>query len=370
MTIRWPLALTGLASLACGGEATEELPAWTLVEERRIGSSGEGPDGFADVRGLHVDRRGNIWVIEFSTKDLRVFAPDGRHVRTVSRDGKGPGEFSYPDGLAGDRDGLIWVHDPVNQRFSLFDEDGRYVRQVSFLSGGYGYIWGGGIDASGEIWNPIIGPDPTGTPGARYQRFRPDGTVRDTVRVPPCGSAEPDLSMYFQAKGSFMQVPFAAGPVGGLRLGGESWCAPSSLEYRIVARRVPGGDSVAAIVGRTEEVPVTAAERADAEEEVRRFFTRIGAPVPDLGRIPGRKPQLLGIRVDESERVWVRRATASGTTTWDLYERSGRPVATVTAAFAPSVYHPFIVRGDRFYGLVRNEDEVPQVVIARVERSR
>lgn len=370
MTIGRHLALVGLASLACGGEATEEFPAWNLVEERRIGSSGEGPDGFADVRGLHVDRGGNIWVIEFSTKDLRVFAPDGRHVRTVSREGKGPGELSYPDGLAGDRDGLVWVHDPLNQRFSLFDEDGRYVRQVSFLSGGYGYLWFGGIDASGEIWNPLIGHDPSGAPGPRYQRIRSDGTVRDTVRVPPCGSAEPDPSTFFQATGSFMRVPFAAGPVSGMHFGGESWCAPSSLEYRIVARRVPGGDSVAAIVGRTEEVPVTAAERAEAEEEVRGFFTRIGAPTPDLGRIPGRKPQLMGIQVDESERVWVRRATPGGVTTWDLYERTGRPIATVTAPFDPSVYHPAIVRGDRYYGIVRNEDEVPQVVIARVERPR
>src|SRR5207244_1014807 len=96
------------------------------------------------------------WILEYSTKDIRIFDPSGKHLRTIGRSGKGPGEFTYPDGMALAPDGLVWVHDPQNARFSIFDQEGKFVRQQLALTNGYGYVWQGGIDRQGRIWDHLI----------------------------------------------------------------------------------------------------------------------------------------------------------------------------------------------------------------------
>src|SRR6266542_1092390 len=82
------LAAAGAAPSRAGAQTHAE---WRFVQELRIGSEGEGPDGFSDIRGIVVDRKGNLWVLEFSTQDIRVFDPSGKYLRTIGRKGKGPG---------------------------------------------------------------------------------------------------------------------------------------------------------------------------------------------------------------------------------------------------------------------------------------
>ncbi|MGE3618532.1 MAG: 6-bladed beta-propeller, partial [Gemmatimonadales bacterium] len=61
----------------------------------RIGADPNDPEGLSQVKGLHVTERGDVWILEASTYDIRVFDSTGRPVRRIGRKGQGPGEFLW-----------------------------------------------------------------------------------------------------------------------------------------------------------------------------------------------------------------------------------------------------------------------------------
>ena len=63
----------------------------SLVEELRIGSKeGDGVDAFGAIQGLAVLPTGAVAVFDGSVPALRLFSPEGKHLRTLGRDGAGP----------------------------------------------------------------------------------------------------------------------------------------------------------------------------------------------------------------------------------------------------------------------------------------
>jgi hypothetical protein len=67
----------------------------------------------------------------------------------------------------------------------------------------------------------------------------------------------------------------------------------------------------------------------------------------------------------------VRRTSADTTASvFDVFDRTGSHVASVEAPFAPWRFLNPVIRGDQFYALVRDEDDVPYVVRARIVRPR
>ena len=69
---------------------------WHLLEELRLGQvDGTGPEVFGDVHDVAVDEKGHIYVLDYGSKEVRVFDREGRHLRNMARDGEGPGEFRY-----------------------------------------------------------------------------------------------------------------------------------------------------------------------------------------------------------------------------------------------------------------------------------
>jgi hypothetical protein len=94
------------------------------------GADAERATLFFNVRGLHLDRRGAVWVADRGTNEVRVFAADGTHQATAGRTGDGPGEFRQIrllGPLAGDS---IAVWDDASQRMSVFTPDGTIARTV------------------------------------------------------------------------------------------------------------------------------------------------------------------------------------------------------------------------------------------------
>ncbi len=53
------------------------------------------------------DRDGNLCVVDYRNKDLKLFAPDGRYLRTLGRAGEGPGESRDARRLLQDAGGLL-----------------------------------------------------------------------------------------------------------------------------------------------------------------------------------------------------------------------------------------------------------------------
>ena len=61
---------------------------------------GDGPQGFGDIHDIAVDQAGRIYVLDFASKEVRVFGRDGAYLRAMAREGEGPGETRYRGGPA------------------------------------------------------------------------------------------------------------------------------------------------------------------------------------------------------------------------------------------------------------------------------
>ena len=74
---------------------------------------------------------GSIVAVDRGSAQIRVYDPDGQHLRTMGRQGEGPGEFENGPFqmwiVAGD---TIWAGDYFPWRYNLFSADGEFVRGV------------------------------------------------------------------------------------------------------------------------------------------------------------------------------------------------------------------------------------------------
>ena len=126
------LAALCLALGACQGSGVqEETDAGSLRRLRaepdmRIGSFQDPDLGFSRIGGVDVDREGNIYVVEMSVPEIRVFSPEGQLLRRIGGRGGGPGEFEGTPrfGVVGD---TIWAWDGRISRITLFDRQGHVL---------------------------------------------------------------------------------------------------------------------------------------------------------------------------------------------------------------------------------------------------
>lgn len=372
------LLLTAVTSLspiigACviGARALIAQAPWRLVEEVRIGNGESEAYTFTDIRGLAVGTNGRIFVLDYKTQEIRAFDSTGKFIKVIARRGHGPGEISNANGLGQAPDGTIWVNDPGNSRFTLFRPDGSFLRQHVVPIRGYGFIWDGMVDAEGRINDPLIGPDPKGRHIRRLRRYAADGTPGDTVDVPctPPGTASaPWIGRSKNGGSGSMTIPFTPRTQVALDPRGYAWCSTGEA-YRVVRVRLGKGDTVAVIHRDVAPVPVTASERATEIARADSFFKRYETSNVDYSQIPKVKPVIQALDVDDAGRLWARRTTASrSSTTFDLFDTNGSPIATVTGPFRISAFWHPVIRGDAMYTVVVDEDDVPMVVRARTTR--
>lgn len=113
------------------GANADTAPLLTLQEVQRIGSVDDPDVGFAAISDVDVDRDGNLYVFEMQQSHLRVYDPDGNHIRTIGRRGEGPGEFrtSPRFGIIGD---TIWTYQTFPRLLTLFDRAGNVLLTSRF----------------------------------------------------------------------------------------------------------------------------------------------------------------------------------------------------------------------------------------------
>ena len=378
-TIIAGLAAMSLAMAACSSGETAQ-PQWQLVEDLRIGGD-EGGDMtmFTDIRGIVAGPGGNIFVLDARPQEIRVFDSAGRFVRLAARKGQGPGEIAGGNGLLLVRDS-IWVNDPNNGRWSAWSAaDGAYLRQVSVPINSYGYIWEAGLDADGNIVDPISLPgtrtDANGRPTseARLRRVRTDGRIVDTLLFPACVQRNPPAKTTFTGSNpdggrTGQVIPFLAAPMGVLDGKGGYWCSPND-DYVIVHRSIATGDTLHTIRMPFTRLPVGAEERNEAIEVARKSLSRYQTVDADYSLIPASHPVFARFDADDQGRLWARRTTAKGAPLhFDVYERDGKRIAEVTSSVPFNRYPGLRVLGDRVYGVVNDADDIPSVVRARIVR--
>ena len=134
------------ASILATAQA-QEL-SFTLHEQLIIGDDEEAPSEylFYYPQIVRTDSRGNIYVKDARSADVRVFNANGRYVTTIGKRGEGPGELREVFGMHVDGDDRIIVADRMNRRLTIFtdmgksfttkslEEDGRTIQPRPILS--------------------------------------------------------------------------------------------------------------------------------------------------------------------------------------------------------------------------------------------
>lgn len=353
------LAVVSISAAATGHPRVQQT--WRLVEELRIGPTGEGPTSFATIRALEVDRAGRIYVLENQPQDIRVFAPDGRFLRHVGRPGAGPGEYQNAASFAWDSLGRLLVVDEQSARNSYFDTSGAFIEsRVRPVSGFYGWNWGGAVLADGRTIEMLRIPAGGDTRGA-FARVDAQGRLRDTLMLPP----GPAVSWQLQrgARHVVMQVPFSPRSFTAIDPRGFVWVGRSD-RYRITQLSLRG-DTVRTIERRVRTVPVA---RRDVDSIVESVAARFG-PGPDIDRslVPDSKPYFSAFFADDEGRLWVRVPVAAGArgTMFDVFDREGRYLASPSTPLSLGLN--VLVRRGMMYAAGLGEDDVPFVARLRLD---
>ncbi len=139
---------------AAPGKVDGQVPAPVIIER---GSNPEEPDCalrqqpnlrigtentpdetvFGNIIAYSVGPGGTIYVLDSTVPAVRVFARDGRYVRTIGRRGRGPGEFEQPYRLeVSGSDVMVFHRSPG--RMIRFDTTGTHISTglVPFSSAG------------------------------------------------------------------------------------------------------------------------------------------------------------------------------------------------------------------------------------------
>jgi sugar lactone lactonase YvrE len=309
----------------------EEGERWRLVEEVRIGAmDGTGPDVFGNIAGLAADDDGRIYVADSQASEIRIFAPDGRHLRTIGREGAGPGEFRQISGMDWDPEGRLWVMDAGNSRFAVVDPEEGFVESFRRDMGFRMFPWPGRLDRQGNL-HDLIMVEGEGNPMERERavvRYAGgDLSPLDTLVLPSFQASTFDLS----------------GDDGRRLVSAASLLADAVLDRGARRRHLdrnerPVSHPPGLALRRHDADPraslqagaVSATERQEAIDGLE-WFTNQGGRI-DASRIPDTKPAFGRLFEDEAGYLWVTATVAEGEPRrFDVFDPDGRYLGAVEA---------------------------------------
>jgi streptogramin lyase len=102
-----------------------------LLTLGKAGVSGDGLDTFNYPSDVFVAPNGDVFVADGhgGNTNARIvkFSSDGKFIKAWGKKGTGPGEFDGPHSLAMDTRGRLFVADRGNSRIQIFDQDGTFL---------------------------------------------------------------------------------------------------------------------------------------------------------------------------------------------------------------------------------------------------
>lgn len=307
---------------------------WRVVEELRIGQvDADGPELFSQVGSVLVDELDRIWVVDAISRELRIFAADGRFVRAVGRPGAGPGEFRRIGPVSLGPDGNIWVEDLSLRRWEVFDTTGERIggHPVVTSVGGAPRRWTRDgrlviVDQGGDVADlPLF---------VVYRRKSSSGdgaaevlVLEDTFALPELQFPEsivldaPDIRYSYE-----LPVPFAPLPGWIFTEDGELWVADGTGRYEIVHQSLRG-DAQLVLTRDYEPIPIPDSARVRAVDELLEEFGGEGVTsrrVAVLGRVPKQYPPFDAFFAATDGTLWVRRTLGDGIVGFDVFDADGR----------------------------------------------
>lgn len=360
--------------------ASGPLPTLVAEEELRVGTvEGRGPASFGLIRAVAVLPDGRFAVADGQAQEVRLFGPDGRHLRTFGGEGAGPGELRGMQGVHVDREGMLRVAEQGNARLSVFDPDTGFVTSYPLRLYRFAFrgSWDAVVDSTGRTFVNSSGRYGEG----RYDMLRVyDPQMNQLDSIPyhdSTGELERDLPGAWRVSlggtaWTWAPIPFYALAHDVLAPTGEFWSSTEGAARLEVARWTPPGDTSLVLTSERQPDPVSRAERDSAMAEVREDLAeRVSSPPSlDASRVPATKPPLYGLSLDDRGRLWVRiTEPTADSTVYDVFRRDGSYAETVRLPFRVDRYVPPVVRGDALWAVVTDEMDVQYVVRARLHPS-
>jgi hypothetical protein len=351
-----------------------EAPAtWRLEPDLRIGTLDRpGPAMFGHIADLAVHPDGRIVVLDAQAQEIRVFGPDGAHLRTFGRKGGGPGEYQGANGVVFGPDGLLRVPDAENARMSFVDPDSGFVRSHPYQPLMFGRTWAGIVDSVGQAWSPhyLMGEE-EGDPGAMaFVGYDTAGVAVDTLNRPrevphPLDDHPGRWSVFSEGRlVASVAVPDYAWEQHVLTRDLDVWSTTDGdPSYRLI-RWTPGPGDTTLVIETGRPLPPVDAEAADSV--IARYERQLGTSL-DRSKIPDHAPAIRAFFMDDDGRLWVQvRTPDDSLQTFDAYDANGAYLGTLVTDLALQATPAPVIRGDRLWGVVRDELDVPFVVRGRL----
>jgi hypothetical protein len=347
--------------------AAQDLPAWTLAPELRIGQLDDPVEALTYVPDVEVAPDGRIYIAQLSDARIRVFSPDGEFLHDIGRRGSGPGEFQRVDTL-GITGAGVHVLDRSLGRTTLLTLSGEYVRQ-----------W----RAPPHAWpGPLIGMPAQAFTRDGHMIVMPNYRVTGDRTVTRLPLASFDTSGAFRAEVAELNVSEQAVRVdaGGVRAViphpvpmGSLWAVAraepilvvvdrdsAATGFRLVALSPATGDTLLRRSYRVRPVPIsresferelaTAVERnlrgnrPITREQVEAVY-RAGWSVPEV-QVPVDR-----VLIADDGAIWLRRgAFGLEVATWWVLDRNGDLTAQLRL---PADLHPLRINATHVWGTRR-----------------
>ncbi len=375
--------------------------AWTVSEDLRIGAvDGEPEYLFGRIASVDADSRGRIFVLDAQAQQVRVYSASGLFETIVGGPGSGPGELGPAPAtlFVGAGDTLV-VLDLGNQRVNRYAPDGTSL-------GSFRLAFENGLPLALSITRRgmmAVQVRPLALAGGGQAdsldtilELDAEGTVLDTLKRVPSGRT-------LRLGGSRPEITvFAGEPVWQLTEN-EGLCLGVNDEYRIGLYSRDG--LLERIVTKSfVPPPITEADedlmRSFFDEQLRatvppQAFEQASAQVREIVHFASHYPAFARILLGPEGSMWVQhipgpseltdeeRASWNfmdvltgvswnliedvGARDWDVFDSGGRFLGTVNM---PLRFAPRTIRGDRIYGVMRDELEVQYAVRLRIAGSQ
>jgi hypothetical protein len=123
--------LSVLSLFAGPSPAAAQKPVVALTPDITIGvEDGDENLMFGSINRIDLDEKGNIYVLDYKFRMIRIFSPEGKHVRTIKVPaGQGPNEAVNLSGIAVAPSGTLFVND--TRKVIVYGSQGEFIR--SFL---------------------------------------------------------------------------------------------------------------------------------------------------------------------------------------------------------------------------------------------
>ncbi|MDD2735852.1 MAG: 6-bladed beta-propeller [Desulfuromonadaceae bacterium] len=109
--------------------------------QRRIGSRGDGNNGFNRPTDIAIDSRGQMYVTDSLNFRVTVMTPEGQTLHQFGSPGDTGGTFSRPKGIAVDSAGNIYVNDSLMDTVQVFNQNGALQLMFGKKGSDPGQFW-------------------------------------------------------------------------------------------------------------------------------------------------------------------------------------------------------------------------------------